>query len=221
MIVQCSNCKAKFRLQEALVKAGGARVRCSLCKHTFTVHPPPTAVVPPLEPEGKLRGEAGRAVEMAAFRPFPGAPAAEKKGAHDEELEKLFEEMPEDIESAGVPATGVPDLLDVGDEAGRGRRGRHREEGFTPAGFEKRAAAYAEKRSVVGRFIWGILLAFLILAGAASRDLDLGPPVDPEIRDLSEAPASTAPGGKRRTQACPGIGHRRLRGFRAERAAFS
>ena len=37
MIVQCDQCSAKFRLDDSKVKEGGAKVRCSKCKHIFLV----------------------------------------------------------------------------------------------------------------------------------------------------------------------------------------
>ena len=40
MIIQCENCKTKFRLDESLLKEEGSKVRCSICKHTFMVFPP-------------------------------------------------------------------------------------------------------------------------------------------------------------------------------------
>ncbi|HEY6837119.1 MAG TPA: zinc-ribbon domain-containing protein, partial [Geobacteraceae bacterium] len=39
MIVQCDECKAKFKLDDSKVKAGGVKVRCSKCKHIFVVQP--------------------------------------------------------------------------------------------------------------------------------------------------------------------------------------
>jgi predicted Zn finger-like uncharacterized protein len=40
MIISCEKCGAKFRLDDDAVKPGGSRVRCSLCRHVFTVYPP-------------------------------------------------------------------------------------------------------------------------------------------------------------------------------------
>ena len=37
MIVQCDECSAKFRLDDSKLKDGGAKVRCSKCKHIFMV----------------------------------------------------------------------------------------------------------------------------------------------------------------------------------------
>ncbi|MBW2063644.1 MAG: zinc-ribbon domain-containing protein [Deltaproteobacteria bacterium] len=40
MIVECEKCESTFRLDESLIKKGGSRVRCSVCKNVFVVYPP-------------------------------------------------------------------------------------------------------------------------------------------------------------------------------------
>jgi predicted Zn finger-like uncharacterized protein len=40
MRVTCENCSTKFNLDESRVKFTGSKVRCSRCKHIFTVYPP-------------------------------------------------------------------------------------------------------------------------------------------------------------------------------------
>jgi len=37
MIIQCDQCKTRFRLDDSRVTVSGVRVRCSRCKHTFIV----------------------------------------------------------------------------------------------------------------------------------------------------------------------------------------
>lgn len=44
MIITCEECQAKFRMADEKLKPGGTKVRCSKCKHVFTVLPP---AVPP------------------------------------------------------------------------------------------------------------------------------------------------------------------------------
>ena len=41
MIIQCRNCKTEFNLDESLIKEGGSKVRCSVCKEIFMAYPPP------------------------------------------------------------------------------------------------------------------------------------------------------------------------------------
>ena len=54
MVVQCENCRTIFNLDETLLKEGGSKVRCSLCKHLFTAYPPSRTIddveaVPPID----------------------------------------------------------------------------------------------------------------------------------------------------------------------------
>ncbi len=39
MIITCEECSTRFTLDDSLVKPDGSKVRCSLCKHIFTVLP--------------------------------------------------------------------------------------------------------------------------------------------------------------------------------------
>lgn len=39
MIIECEKCRAKFNLDESLLKKTGSKVRCSMCKHVFTAFP--------------------------------------------------------------------------------------------------------------------------------------------------------------------------------------
>jgi len=49
MIITCEECSTRFNLDESMIKAGGSKVRCSLCKHIFTVFP--QVPEPPMAPE--------------------------------------------------------------------------------------------------------------------------------------------------------------------------
>ncbi len=40
MIIQCDQCETAFELDVARIKGSGSKVRCSKCKHVFTVRPP-------------------------------------------------------------------------------------------------------------------------------------------------------------------------------------
>jgi len=69
MIVQCDQCSAKFRLDDSKVKEGGAKVRCSKCKHIFLVQREAPAEEPDFDsllsglapPASESAGESGEA----------------------------------------------------------------------------------------------------------------------------------------------------------------
>ncbi len=49
MKVTCEGCESKFQVDEAKIRPTGSKVRCSKCRHVFTVYPPPAA-----EPEEEV-----------------------------------------------------------------------------------------------------------------------------------------------------------------------
>lgn len=49
MKVTCEGCETKFQVDESKIRTTGSKVRCSKCRHIFTVYPPPAA-----EPEEEL-----------------------------------------------------------------------------------------------------------------------------------------------------------------------
>jgi predicted Zn finger-like uncharacterized protein len=46
MVIVCGNCETRFQLEDSLLPAEGARVRCSRCQHRFHVKPPPASLSP-------------------------------------------------------------------------------------------------------------------------------------------------------------------------------
>ena len=49
MEITCDNCQSRYLLKDSLIRPEGSRVRCSHCRHVFTVMPPPEADTPPQE----------------------------------------------------------------------------------------------------------------------------------------------------------------------------
>ena len=50
MDIQCEKCRTVFNINETLIKEGGSKVRCSVCRHVFTAYPP-VSVLDAMEPE--------------------------------------------------------------------------------------------------------------------------------------------------------------------------
>lgn len=51
MVVTCENCSTRFNLSQGLLKPTGSRVRCSQCRHVFTVYPEASEAAPPFMSE--------------------------------------------------------------------------------------------------------------------------------------------------------------------------
>lgn len=50
MVIQCSECQTRFKLADDKLKPGGVKVRCSKCRHIFTVMPPAAEEAAPSSP---------------------------------------------------------------------------------------------------------------------------------------------------------------------------
>ena len=78
MIVQCDHCNTRFKLDDAKIKPGGVKVRCSKCKEIFLVKREEPLEEPSAPPVAALGPEA------AAGLPFDAAPSP-PAGFPDEE----------------------------------------------------------------------------------------------------------------------------------------
>ncbi|HSV94289.1 MAG TPA: zinc-ribbon domain-containing protein, partial [Desulfobacterales bacterium] len=98
MIVMCEGCETNFSVEDRLVKPSGSRVRCSRCRHVFTVYPPVADVDAdePLTLENELPAAVAR------------EPDAQLEDI-DATLDALFSEGP------APAAQSEPELLDVDD----------------------------------------------------------------------------------------------------------
>ena len=123
MIVECEKCDSRFTIDESFLKEGGSKVRCSICKHLFTVYPPkeaPTEEPTPEEvsdergaPEEVLDEELDETVSLDT-PPAPGKKDAkiirEEAGA---DIDDIFENEVEEIESIEEISTdGFPEAED-------------------------------------------------------------------------------------------------------------
>ena len=71
MIVTCKECETSFNLNEDLVKQEGSKVRCSRCRHVFTVFPPKVPEYPEdsLDLAETVKFEAGQIDSAAVEEP--------------------------------------------------------------------------------------------------------------------------------------------------------
>ncbi len=98
MIVMCEGCETNFSVEDRLVKPSGSRVRCSKCRHVFTVYPPAVGLDAdePLTLENELPAAAAQKTEI-------------QLEDIDATLDALFSEGP------AAAAQSEPELLDVDD----------------------------------------------------------------------------------------------------------
>jgi len=74
MIIQCEQCRTKFRLDDSRVKDAGVKVRCAKCKHIFTVRKEladiPQEIAPQAGFAAMLDQTAGTGEQSPATTPF-------------------------------------------------------------------------------------------------------------------------------------------------------
>ncbi|HOP40434.1 MAG TPA: DUF3426 domain-containing protein [Geobacteraceae bacterium] len=120
MIIQCENCKTKFRLDDSRVTPAGIRVRCSRCSHTFVVkrdQPEETVDFDSIL-DGLGAGESERSAEdsdtpmdeeRGTVQPEAPSEPEPRTGSREEEEER---EEEQDIGMSGELAEGINSLID-------------------------------------------------------------------------------------------------------------
>jgi len=186
MKVSCPNCETKYNLPDDRIAPGGTKVKCSKCKHVFTVTPPPAT--PEEEVEMLLEEPGQEAAQQAGEKPdfdaaFEEAVAGGAKAEQEEagaaeaggqapagESAPAGEQAPAE-EAAEAPAGGEEeeqrlmaeaaaqggDLFKSLEEEG----GQASEEGPLSFGVEE------EKKGKKGLGCLIVILAVVLVAGAA------------------------------------------------------
>ncbi len=108
MIIQCDNCKTKFKLNEDAIKGAGVKVRCTKCESVFVVTRPDAE--PPSPPEA---ASPEPPPEAPPEPPQPEPPAEEEPPAEDETDWGLG---PETTEEAEAPEQEPPSEESVFEE---------------------------------------------------------------------------------------------------------
>ena len=64
MIIHCEKCGTKFDFNKKLLKEDGSKVRCSVCKHIFTVYPQEKTSPEEIEPQPVIIDEFEKTVSL-------------------------------------------------------------------------------------------------------------------------------------------------------------
>jgi predicted Zn finger-like uncharacterized protein len=194
MIIQCEKCLTKFNLNESVLRPQGSRVRCSLCKNTFTAYPPVPSDPSPSPGEYDFQ-------ETVALDGPPTHTEVENFGDHEFDFDKLFEESTRDQEEPkGSPSdfdsVDVPDGNDtlserspLDPEASAGTISEKLTEKLKERSQRRSEALHLEEEK--RRSPWMlILLLFLLLAGGAAAVFFWAPGLIPaSVRMLITPPA--------------------------------
>lgn len=102
MIITCEQCQARFRLADEKLKAEGTKVRCSKCKHVFTVLPPEAPPADEAIDFGDFNMERVADEEPPPPAPAPASPEAAPAAAGELDFS--------DLEQTLAPGTSGPEL---------------------------------------------------------------------------------------------------------------
>ncbi len=196
MLLECEQCHSRFNLDDRLLAEEGSRVRCSICRHTFTVYPSEPA---PLEGPA-IQEQAEEVLEETVALATPveeGQEAAHGEDAGEEGFERAFRES-FDEEFETVPLDEMPEPDQEEEEAGE-------EEAAIPSGAvaeEHRpgAAAVREGMEAVGpahpektpgrpKFLLIALLLLVLILGGGVAVFFFAPQFIPDSLSVLKPPA--------------------------------
>jgi predicted Zn finger-like uncharacterized protein len=106
MIIRCEKCDSRFNIDERILKNGGSKVKCSVCKSVFTAFP---------SHEGRLVEETDEddfaLVDTAELDRLPPK-RAPGPGSYDKEIEENFDKLFEDALEEGIQYVESPEPED-------------------------------------------------------------------------------------------------------------
>jgi len=179
MIIECAKCKAKFTLDDSLLRKRGTKVQCSICKDIFMVYPEkPTVTRETLPDQASLGGDA--------------APSPTKKDsgfideARQAEFDAAIEEaLDEDTIQASLAEDDSEEALEIGQALERELKEdfeiqKERLEEREDAGSISTRADRSRARNGPSSPFLIILLVILILLGGAAAVYFVAPQIIPD-----------------------------------------
>jgi predicted Zn finger-like uncharacterized protein len=127
MIIQCEQCNSEFNIDENLLKDGGSKVRCAVCKHVFVVHPAKKAPAEEMSLDDSMEEELEDTMALDSVAELVEKEPDTKEESAEAGFDKAFEDALE--EPAG--ADGMPDLGEDMDVEGVMDQASMIEEGVT------------------------------------------------------------------------------------------
>jgi len=195
MILECENCESKFRVDESLLKAGGSKVRCSVCKHVFIAYPPEALQAEDLAADQILDEGLDETLSLESGVALGEEEAPTVKEAEESEFDLAFEEAMEEAEvHEAVSPDEIPDIeeeeIGVGETADMGRE-------EPEAGPMASGTAVPRAKRGRSRVLPVILLIILLIVGGGAAVFFLAPDLIPDsvpFLKSPERPETTDPG---------------------------
>ena len=177
MIIECESCESKYNLDEGLLKSGGSKVRCSVCKNVFIAYPPEEVLIE--EPATDMILEEGLD-ETLSLDSQPGVDekeAAPGKDAAESNFDLAFEEAMDEADvHEAVPSDELPDIEEE-ERPPAESADMPREE--AEEGVEGAEAPVSKMKTGRSRALLVILLIVLLILGGAIAISKIAPNLIP------------------------------------------
>jgi predicted Zn finger-like uncharacterized protein len=178
MIIECESCQSKYNLDEGLLKSGGSKVRCSVCKNVFIAYPPEE--VPIEEPATDMILEEGleETLSLDSRTGFGEEEAAQAAGANESEFDLAFEKAMEEAEvPKGPPSNELPPIEE---EEGTPKPTADMPRKETEEGLEDTEPPVPGVKAGRSRTLPIILLIILLILGGGAAIFYLAPDLIPD-----------------------------------------
>ena len=178
MIIECESCQSKYNLDEGLLKAGGSKVRCSVCKNVFIAYPPEEVLIE--EPATDMILEEGLAETLSLdsrtdFEEEEGRPPKE---AGESNFDLAFEEAMEEVDvHKAVPSDELPP---IDEEEGVTTATADMRRGEAGEGVEDTDPPIPRVKKGRSRALPIILLILLLILGGAAAVYYFAPNLIPD-----------------------------------------
>ncbi|MBW2609856.1 MAG: zinc-ribbon domain-containing protein [Deltaproteobacteria bacterium] len=114
MIIKCEKCESEFNLDENLLKAGGSKVRCSVCKNAFTAYPPEPERDEEPAPAKVIDEALEETVALDSLPVFEEEVGPEPSEGPEDAFDKAFEDA---LEEEGIPDVSLDEAPEPGETA--------------------------------------------------------------------------------------------------------
>jgi predicted Zn finger-like uncharacterized protein len=177
MIIECESCQSKYNLDEGLLKSGGSKVRCSVCKNVFIAYPPEELHIE--EPATDVILEEGleETLSLDSRTDYEAQETAQAKGANESEFDLAFEKAMEETDVPEAAPSG--ELPPIEEEEGAPPAGADMRREEAEEGLEDTEPPVSRVKAGRSRTLPIILLIILLIFGGAAAIRYLAPDLIP------------------------------------------
>ena len=136
MDIQCEKCRTVFNIDETLIKEGGSKVRCTICRHTFMGYPPGRTVDTvgaeiPTGPNRRVTDQEAADELVPVFDEYEESEAQVKDEGLEADLDSVFKDAFQ--EPAGELSEKMKEEFEENQDLMEDTMGKEDRSGYDPA----------------------------------------------------------------------------------------